>query len=129
MKSKIERFVAVIAVAASAVVATGAPASAQRWHGHRGIGWGAGVAGLAAGALIGGAAAAATQPWWGPRYSYDGGYGYYPGYAYSPGYVADPAYATGYDQNYDGYCAQRYRSYDPASGTFLGYDGIRHPCP
>ena len=22
-----------------------------------------------------------------------------------------------------------YRSYDPASGTFLGYDGARHPCP
>ena len=28
-----------------------------------------------------------------------------------------------------GYCAQRYRSYDPASGTYLGYDGNRHPCP
>ena len=27
------------------------------------------------------------------------------------------------------YCAQRYRSYDPASGTYLGYDGYRHPCP
>ena len=25
-------------------------------------------------------------------------------------------------------CAQRYRSYDPASGTFLGYDGVRHMC-
>jgi BA14K-like protein len=25
-------------------------------------------------------------------------------------------------------CSQRYRSYDPASGTFLGYDGVRHPC-
>ncbi|HMH62710.1 MAG TPA: BA14K family protein, partial [Bradyrhizobium sp.] len=24
-------------------------------------------------------------------------------------------------------CAQRYRSYDPVSGTFLGYDGHRHP--
>ena len=28
-----------------------------------------------------------------------------------------------------GYCAQRYKSYDPASGTYLGYDGQRHPCP
>jgi hypothetical protein len=28
----------------------------------------------------------------------------------------------------DSYCAQRYRSYDPASGTFMGYDGRRHPC-
>ncbi len=25
-------------------------------------------------------------------------------------------------------CAQRHRSYDPESGTFLGYDGHRHPC-
>jgi hypothetical protein len=25
-------------------------------------------------------------------------------------------------------CAQRYRSYDPASGTFLAYDGRRHAC-
>jgi BA14K-like protein len=24
-------------------------------------------------------------------------------------------------------CAQRYRSYDPGSGTFFGYDGRRHP--
>jgi len=27
------------------------------------------------------------------------------------------------------YCMQRYRSYDPRSGTFMGYDGIRRPCP
>jgi hypothetical protein len=25
-------------------------------------------------------------------------------------------------------CAQRYRSYDPESGTFLGNDGARRPC-
>jgi hypothetical protein len=25
-------------------------------------------------------------------------------------------------------CAQRYRSFDPASGTYLGYDGNRHTC-
>jgi hypothetical protein len=25
-------------------------------------------------------------------------------------------------------CAQRYRSYDPETGTLLGYDGARHPC-
>jgi hypothetical protein len=24
---------------------------------------------------------------------------------------------------------QRYRSYDPNSGTYLGNDGYRHPCP
>lgn len=27
------------------------------------------------------------------------------------------------------YCMQRFKSYDPASGTYLGYDGVRHPCP
>ena len=34
-----------------------------------------------------------------------------------------------YGGNTASYCAQRYRSYDPASGTYLGYDGLRHPCP
>ncbi len=27
------------------------------------------------------------------------------------------------------YCAQRYRSYDPRSGTYLSTDGNRYPCP
>jgi hypothetical protein len=27
------------------------------------------------------------------------------------------------------YCSSKYRSYDPGSGTYLGYDGERHPCP
>ena len=30
--------------------------------------------------------------------------------------------------NANGSCAQRYRSYDSASGTFLGHDGHRHRC-
>jgi BA14K-like protein len=29
----------------------------------------------------------------------------------------------------DGHCSQRYRSYDPASGTYTSYDGRRLPCP
>jgi hypothetical protein len=62
-------------------------------------------------------------------------YGYYGGPGYAPGYYDD-----GYD---DGavavapapggddvaYCMQRFRSYDPNSGTYLGNDGFRHPCP
>ena len=28
-----------------------------------------------------------------------------------------------------GYCMQIYKSYDQRSGTYLGYDGQRHPCP
>jgi hypothetical protein len=27
------------------------------------------------------------------------------------------------------FCVQRLRSYDPGSGTYLGQDGRRHPCP
>ena len=27
------------------------------------------------------------------------------------------------------YCMSRFKSYDPGSGTYLGYDGLRHPCP
>jgi hypothetical protein len=45
--------------------------------------------------------------------------GYAPGAGDDAGGPADPA----------AYCAQRYRSYDPNSGTFLGNDGQRHPCP
>ena len=58
------------------------------------------------------------------------GYGYY-----DPYYYDDYAYDDYYDPGYvvssavdPAYCAQRYRSYDPASGTYLGFDGLRHPC-
>jgi hypothetical protein len=27
------------------------------------------------------------------------------------------------------YCMQRFRSYDPKTGTYLGHDGQRHSCP
>ncbi|MET0277599.1 MAG: BA14K family protein, partial [Pseudorhodoplanes sp.] len=43
---------------------------------------------------------------------------------------APPAYAPPPPAGGDwyAYCASKYRSFDPASGTFLGYDGLRHPC-
>ena len=48
-------------------------------------------------------------------------------YAYVPNSgVAAPRVVY---QRDTGSCALRYRSYDAASGTFLGYDGRRHPCP
>ncbi len=43
----------------------------------------------------------------------------------SPG----PVYGAAPGGDAVAYCMQRYRSYDPGSGTFLGYDGLRHPCP
>jgi len=56
------------------------------------------------------------------------GYGYYGGY--DPGYYDDSyAYTSGPATVDSGYCIQRYKSYDPGSGTYLGYDGQRHPCP
>jgi hypothetical protein len=53
-----------------------------------------------------------------PRYYYDD-----PGYYYGPEVYAGPG------PDAEAYCEQRYRSYDPASGTYLGYDGLRHPFP
>ena len=41
---------------------------------------------------------------------------------------ASEAYATIESGNATTFCAQRYRCYDPESGTFLGYDGRRHRC-
>jgi hypothetical protein len=31
--------------------------------------------------------------------------------------------------NTDAYCAQRFRSYDPVTHSYLGYDGMVHACP
>ena len=44
------------------------------------------------------------------------------------GALSQNANASVYDEN-DRYCAQRYRSYDPVSNTFMGFDGRRHFCP
>jgi hypothetical protein len=72
----------------------------------RGPGWYWG--GAAAGAVIGGAIA--SRAYRGPVY-------------YGP-----PAYnAPGYN-DWLAYCSSRYRSFDPATGTFMGYDGHRHYC-
>ena len=57
-------------------------------------------------------------------YGYD--YGYYP-YDESYAYVAPGAAVVEGDSV--AYCEQRFRSYDPSTGTYLGYDGLRHPCP
>jgi hypothetical protein len=85
------------------------------------VGFGAGFAtGAALGYGYGGGYYAPS--YYGDDYAYDDYYdGGYPGYASSSVVVS----AGGADPSY---CAQRYRSYDPASGTYLGYDGLRHPC-
>jgi BA14K-like protein len=76
-----------------------------------------------AGAVIGGALASGA---------YYGGPGYYAqGYydaPYDDGSVAVAPGPVGGDDSV-AYCMQTYQSYDPQSGTYLGYDGLRHPCP
>jgi hypothetical protein len=74
--------------------------------------------GLAAGAVAG----AALGSYYGGGYGYDSGY-------YGGDYGYGSAYGSGYGADASAYCAQRFKSYDPASGTYLGYDGARHPCP
>lgn len=83
-----------------------------------------------------------ARPYYGPRY----GYGYPRGYYYrrdNGSALAAGALGLATGAIIGGvlsqqaapvnrtvaYCAQRYRSYDPASGTYLGYDGRRHRCP
>jgi hypothetical protein len=39
-------------------------------------------------------------------------------------YVATDAYTQAWLDS----CSRRYRSFDPASGTYVGYDGIVRPC-
>ena len=82
------------------------------WHGRGGRGWGYYGGGFAAGAILGGLLAA---PYYYPRpyYYYGPSYYYY-------GYPSEEAVL---------YCMRRFKSYDPRSGTYLGYDGYRHPCP
>jgi hypothetical protein len=115
-----------------------------QWRGRWGWGWGAPVAaGVVAGALVGGALAA---PYYGYGPYYPGPY--YPGpapayYGYppppprypppapghpppAPGHAAPPGASAG---DPVAYCTQRYRSYNPQTGTYLGTDGQRHQCP
>ena len=46
----------------------------------------------------------------------------YNSYGYAPGSEVESNAG-------DAACALRYRSYSPSTGTYLGYDGLRHPCP
>jgi hypothetical protein len=106
-----------VVMAVAAAVTLSAPAQA----GHHGDAALAGVAGFAVGTLFGNAMAQ-------PRY--------YPGTVYvappPPPVVYQPTpvyYAPApWTPEWYAYCARKYGSFDPNSGTFLGYDGYRHTC-
>ena len=74
--------------------------------------------GVAVGAGIG---IGSTYGYYGSPSYYDDSYGYYDDSVVA---AAPPS-----DDEAVAYCMRRYRSYDPASGTYLGNDGLRHPCP
>lgn len=78
------------------------------------------AAGLATGLIVGGLLSA-------PHY-YDGPYPHYYRSYYPP--PPPPFYGpVGYAApGWEAYCFSRYRSFDPISGTYLGYDGRRHLC-
>lgn len=63
----------------------------------------------------------------GPYYNYAEGNNFAGGsyYDQAPG----PAFAEGPTDSAVAACAARFRSYDPATGTYLGFDGMRHSCP
>jgi hypothetical protein len=92
------------------------------WRGGYGYGYrrgpgvgaavGAGLLGFAAGTVIGSAAASSAAR---PVAVYG---------TPAPVVYARPVVVRG-----SAYCASRYASYDPASSTYLGSDGFRHPCP
>jgi|SRR5579862_1299196 len=116
MRAKLLAGTAALALVACTLTASVETASARPWGWHGGFWPGAVAAGV-----IGGAVATATSPFWAPGY-YNGYYDYYPGYAYAP----PPVVAGGNDV---GWCQAHFRSYNPATGTYMGYDGLQHPCP
>lgn len=69
-----------------------------------------------------------------PYYGY--GYGYDPGAAVALGIIGMVAgtilsQANRYPHYYygGGSCAERFRSYNPTTHQYMGYDGLPHPCP
>ena len=50
-------------------------------------------------------------------------------FAGTVGAIIGGAIAASQNENAIAYCESRYRSYDRRTGTYLGYDGKRHPCP
>jgi hypothetical protein len=88
-------------------------------------GWGWG---RAAPAIAGGVVAGAPY-YYGPGPYY---YPYYPRPYYAPapaGYYAPGYYSPQSGEGATAYCSRRFRSYNPSTGTYLGTDGYRHPCP
>ncbi|MDR6757747.1 hypothetical protein J2Y48_003044 [Mycoplana sp. BE70] len=122
------------AVTGATLTTSGLAEARDRHHHHNNndAAWAAGAAGLVTGVIVGGAIANS-----GPAY-YDDGY-YAPRRVYVEPeyrpvrrvYRARPAYVGAYEPWSAGwyrYCGDTYRSFNPNTGTFRGYDGLEHFC-
>lgn len=139
MKRFLKSFVLTAAVAATTLTAFSPAEARDRWHHrhHRGSDAAvAGIAGLAVGALAGAALAAPRE-----RIIVDDGY-YAPPpprrvyverrYETRPTVVYNSGgyggFAEPWSRDWYRYCSDRYRSFNPSDGTFVGYDGVRRFC-
>ncbi|NTJ44478.1 BA14K family protein [Agrobacterium larrymoorei] len=146
-----------LALAVSATVLVPFSASAGDWrHRNRDAALIGGVLGLAAGVAVGSALSQPSYsdervydeppvrryPAYQPSYSYDDqDYRDYrpaprPVYRAQPVYEARPVYQQRatyrtiepWSEAWYDYCSQRYGSFNPRSGTYMGYDGQTHFC-
>ncbi|MFT2212282.1 BA14K family protein [Rhizobium giardinii] len=126
---------AVLALATAAtVIPTVTSAQAEDWgrrhyHHDDGDALAAGALGLATGVIIGGAVA--SQPRYQERVYVDPEPEYYePRRVYRARPVVVESYGSlePWSRGWYRYCSQRYRSFDPQSGTFVGYDGREYFC-
>ena len=105
---------AITAAALIGVAALILPAPAEAGHGN---GWGAGLLGFGIGAIVGSALT--------PREVY-----VVPDYDdYEPAYYGPAAYGPPpWSPEWYNYCTSRYRSFNPRTGYFMGYDGRPYFC-
>ena len=123
--NRITKIIAVSTALAIGGLSMAGTASARDWH-HRhdrgGDAVAAGIAGLAAGVIAG---AIIADP--GPRVYYEAPPRYYYRDRYPARYYV-PDGLQPWTHAWYRYCDERYRSFDPRSGTYMGYDGARHFC-
>ena len=121
----------------------GQPRGYHKYHSDGGWKAGPGV-GFAAGALVGlgvGAIVATPRPYYPPVRPYYPPVRPYAYYAPAPVYYPPPPVvyrappppvyyyaATAWNQAHVDWCSATYRSYNPATDTFTGYDGYPHRC-
>jgi hypothetical protein len=103
------------AIATAALIGTAAlalPVMAEAGHGNA---VGAGLLGLGIGAIVGSALTPQTV--------------YVAPPPPPPGYYAPAAYGPPpWTPNWYAYCSSRYRSFNPNTGYFVGYDGVPRFC-